>query len=315
MSPTIQQERLRWVLPILQKKLRLCEIALVCPHSKRSLERWVATYKSHGENGLIPLSTARKTQHRETPISTKERVLELRRETGKCALKLHWQLKREGLIVPARTIGEILKREGLVRKYRTTRVKYTYVKAHTTPGEIVEIDVKYVPGPIAGHQYYQYTAIDRASRWRHMEIYAEQVNHHSVAFLKQVIHRAPFTVKAIKTDNHATFTNSYTSTTKRSDLLIKTLHALDIACREQGIKHYLIDPGKPAQNGTVERSHREDQEKFYATTSFTTGEDLRYTVRLWNMYYNDLEHCGLKGLTPNEYIKNYQLQNPPNVSA
>lgn len=182
-------------------------------------------------------------------------------------------------------------------------------------GECVEIDVKYVPGTVAGKQYFQYTAVDRASRWRHLEIYDEQVNHHSVLFLEEVIQKAPFQIHSIKTDNHATFTNYYTGTNKRSDLLVKSLHALDARCRERGIKHYLIDPGKPAQNGTVERSHREDQEKLYDQITFTSEEDLRYRVRLWNMYYNDLEHCGLNGKTPNEFLANYQLTNPPNVVA
>ncbi len=256
-----------------------------------------------GEDALGPRSTAPKTHKNETPIRIKEQVIEARIETKKCALKLHWQLEKEGLIVPARTIGAILKREGLVRKYRIKRVKYKYIKAQMAAGECVEIDVKYVPGMIAGQQYFQYTAIDRASRWRHLEIYDQQVNHHSVLFLERVIERAPFPIQAIKTDNHATFTNYYTGTNKRSDLLVKSLHALDEACRERGIKHYLIDPGKPAQNGTVERSHREDQEKLYDQTTFRSAEDLRYRVRLWNMYYNDLEHCGLNGKSPNEFLK------------
>jgi len=33
------------------------------------------------------------------------------------------------------------------------------------------------------------------------------------------------------------------------------------------------------------------------------------------MYYNDLEHCGLTGKTPNEFLADYQLINPPNVLA
>ena len=315
MSKTIKEERLRWVLPIVRGEIKVKVAARICPYSKRSLERWVAVYKQHGAARLAPKSTARKTQEYETPIRLKEHIIELRIRTKKCALKLHWQMKKEGLVVPPRTIGEILKREGLVRKYRIKRIKYKYIKAVVAPGELVEIDVKYVPGPVAGRQYFQYTAIDRASRWRHLAIYDEQVNHHSVLFLEEVVRRAPFTIQAIKTDNHATFTNYYTGTNKRSDLLVKSLHALDVACRQQDLKHYLIDPGKPAQNGTVERSHREDQEKFYDQTVFTSAADLRYRIRLWNMYYNDLEHCGLGGKTPNEFLKDYQLTNPPNVPA
>lgn len=315
MAKTIKEDRLRWVLPIIAKEVKLVEAAKVFPHGKRTLERWLAAYRRRGEEGLDPKSTARKTQENETPIRIKEHIIELRKETKKCALKLHWQMKKEGLIVPVRTIGEILKREGLVRKYRVKRIKYKYIRAELRAGELVEIDVKYVPGDVAGRQYFQYTAIDRASRWRHLEIYEEQVNGSSILFLEEMIRRAPFRVQAIKTDNHATFTNYYTGTNKRSDLLVKSLHALDARCRELGIKHYLIDPGKPAQNGTVERSHREDQEKLYDQWLFKTAEDLRYHVRLWNMYYNDLEHCGLNGKTPNEFLNNYKLINPPYVVA
>src|SRR3989344_6638553 len=240
MSKTIKEERFRWVLPIIQKEIRLVDAIKVCPYGKRSLERWLAAYRKGGEAALEPKSTARKTQENETHIRIKEHVIELRKQTGKCALKLHWQMKKEGLLVPARTIGEILKREGLVRKYRVKRITYKYLRAQVIAGECVEIDVKYVPGMVAGHQYFQYTAVDRASRWRHLEIYDEQVNHHSVLFLEEVIRRAPFAILAIKTDNHATF---------------------------------------------------------------SAEEDLRYRVRLWNMYYNNLEHCGLNGKTPNEFLK------------
>ncbi|MEX0931644.1 MAG: hypothetical protein WDZ88_02750 [Candidatus Paceibacterota bacterium] len=51
MAKTIKEERLRWVLPIIKKEVRLCDVALVCPYGKRSLERWVAAYKKQGEAG------------------------------------------------------------------------------------------------------------------------------------------------------------------------------------------------------------------------------------------------------------------------
>ena len=97
-------------------------------------------------------------------------------------------------------------------------MKYKYIRAERQPGEIVEIDVKYVPGKIAGRRYFQYTAIDVASRWRHLEIYDEQTNHHSICFLKEVMRRFDYPIAAIKTDNHATFTNRYNGSYKREDL-------------------------------------------------------------------------------------------------
>jgi transposase len=313
MSKTIKEERLRWALPIIKKEIKLVDAAKVCPYGKRSLERWVAAYRHGGEAALEPRSTQPRIHPEETPIYIKERVIELRKETKLCALKLKWRLTKEGISIHERTIGKILKTERLVRKYRLRRVKYKYIKANLQPGELVEIDVKYVPGPIAGHQYFQYTAIDCASRWRHLQVYDEQANYHSILFLEEVITLFPYPIRSVKTDNHSTLTNYYTGMTKRSDMTVKTIHAFDLYCRDRGITHYLIDPGKPAQNGKVERSHREDQEKFYDENDFRSLLDLQRKIRKWNTYYNDLEHCGLNGKTPNEFLADYQLTNPPNV--
>lgn len=313
MATTITEERLRWVLPIIRREVRLIDAVKACPYSRRSLERWVAAYRKGGEAALEPRSTEPKTQPGETLIQVKERVIEIRKQTKKCALKIHWQMEKEGTFIHERTIGKILKAEGLVRKYRVKKIKYHYIRAERKPGELMEIDVKYVPGTVAGRRYFQYTAIDTAGRWRHLEVFPEQTTHHSIRFLEVVMARFPYPIKAIKTDNGGIFTNYYLGTNKRSDQTVKRLHALDLFCARHGIIHYLIDPGKPAQNGTVERSHREDQEKFYEQNLFKSFTDLQKKLRKWNMYYNDLEHCGLNGKTPNEFLKEYQRTNPPNV--
>ena len=313
MAKTIKEERIRWVLPIINKEMKLVDVAKLCPHGKRSLERWVAAYKNQGEAGLEPKSTEPKTQPKETPIWIKERVVEVRKETKKCALKIHWQLQKEGIEIDERTVGKILKKENLVRKYRIRKIKYKYIKAKRQPGELVEIDVKYVPGRVLNKRYFQYTAIDTSSRWRYLAVYDEQTSFHSVRFLEEVMARFEYKIQAIKTDNGSMFTNYYLGTSKRSDLSVKTSHGLDRFCAWHGIVHYLIDPGKPAQNGTVERSHREDQEKFYERNKFKNFIDLQKKLEKWNMYYNNLEHCGLSGQTPNEFLADYKKTNPPYV--
>lgn len=201
MAKTIKEERLRWVLPIASKQIKLVDATKVCPYSKRSLERWVAAYKKGGESALEPQSTEPKTQPNETPVWLKERVIEIRKETKKCAKKIHWQLGKEGIRIDARTIGKILKKEGLVRRYRVKRVKYKYIKAQRKPGELIEIDVKYVPGPVVNKQYFQYTAIDTASRWRYLAMYDSQSTYLAIRFLGEVIKRFPYRILAVKTDN------------------------------------------------------------------------------------------------------------------
>ncbi len=282
---------------------KLKDVTKIFPNSGRTLKRWLKEYRDKGEDGLIPKSTRPKTNPKESRIELKEKVINLRKKTKLCALKLKWKLAKEGIVIHERTIGKILKSENLVRKYRVKKIKYKYIKAERKPGELIEIDVKYVPGRLAGKRYYQYTAIDTASRWRYLKIYEEYTSYHSVCFLKEVMEKFKYKIQAIKTDNGGVFTNYYLGTNKRSDVLIKTLHGLDVFCTEHNIIHYLIDPGKPAQNGTVERSHREDQEKFYEKNKFRSLTDLQNKLKVWNEYYNNLEHCGLNGKTPNEMLE------------
>ena len=303
MPKDIKEERLRWVLPIANNEVKLVDAAKVCPHGKRSLERWLAAYLTRGEAGLEPKSTRPKTNPREMPIRIKERIIELRKQTNLCAKKLLWKLEKENIKISKNAIQKIIKKEGLVRKYRVRKLKYKYIKVPLKQGELVEIDVKYVPDLVGNEQYYQFTAIDCATRWRYLKIYGNYSNFDSIDFLKTLIKVAPFRIYAIKTDNGPNFTNRYLGYARSADPLNPKLHPLDLLCQKYNIIHYLIDPGKPAQNGKVERSHRTDQEMFYERNEFKTLEELKQKIKMWNEQYNNLEHCGLNGKTPNEMLK------------
>jgi hypothetical protein len=117
-------------------------------------------YKRGGEDALVPQSTEPRPQPRETPVHIKERVIAPRKKHKLCSLKLHWRLEKEGVRLHHRAIGKILKREGFVRQYRIKRLKYKYLRAERKPGDLLETDVKHVPGEVLNKAYYQYTAID-----------------------------------------------------------------------------------------------------------------------------------------------------------
>ena len=210
---SVLEERLRWVLPIVNKHIRLIDAAKVFPGGKRTLERWLAAYKRLGETGLAPVSTRPKGQPKETPVRIKERIIELRRQTKLCAKKLNYKLAKENITVSDRLIGKI-----------------------------------------------------------------------------------------IKTDNGSCFTNRYTGYQQSADPANPRLHPFDLECQKLKVIYYLIDPGKPAQNGKVERSHRTDQEMFYDRHKFKTVLGLERAIKQWNIKYNNLEHCSLGGKTPNEMI-------------
>jgi len=263
MPKSTQEEKYRWIKPILDREITIKQMSKVCPFSERSLKYWLAKYKAHGIDELNNKSTKPKYHPHETSIRDKERIIELRNSTKLCAKKLNYKLAKEGMIIHDRTIGKIIKKEGLVRKYRVRKLQYKYIRVKPNIGDLVEIDVKYVPKRLGKKRYYQFTAIDCASRWRYLKVYDNIGSSEAMDFLKELIEVASFRIRAIKTDNGTCFTNRYIGYLKSSDPINPRLHSLDLLCQRLNIIHYLIDPGKPAQNGKVERSHRTDQEMFY----------------------------------------------------
>jgi transposase len=205
MPKDIKEEKLRWIKPILEKKITIKDMCSACPFSQKTLKYWISSYRKYGDKGLIPKSTRPHTNPNETPIRIKERIIELRKETELCAFKLNILLKEDNIYVSERFINKIIKEEGLTRKYRTRKIKYKYVKALMNIGDLVEIDIKYVPCLVNNTKYYQFTMIDKVSRWRYLKIYDDMSSYSAIEFLKEAALKAPFEIKSVM--NHALLTD------------------------------------------------------------------------------------------------------------
>ena len=136
------------------------------------------------------------------------------------------------------------------------------------------MDVKYVPAACYSgsipQKFYQYTVIDEASRERFIYPYMEQSSYSTVDFLKRAIDYFGYQPQILQTDNGGEFTHL-----KKTD----RIHPLDVICGKIGIKHKQIRPRTPRPNGNVERSHRNDQERFYNHMSFFSYDDLMIQMR------------------------------------
>lgn len=296
------EERLRWIKPYLDGKRSLKDISELSPFSYRTLKRWVAAFRRYGTEGLIPKS--RKPNHHPNEYSEKviQKIRELRLKTQLGPDVLEILLKREGMTVSHSGIGKFLKREGLSRKKRRIQKKDKWLPKTTIPGELVEIDVIYVK-KFKGSWLYQFSAVDSCTRWKHSWVTREQSNRTAVIFLEKVMANAPFQIEGIKTDNASIFTNRYTGYSKSTDPLNPKLHIFDKICLRYGIGHYLIDPGKPQQNGKVERSHRTDRERFWNRVYFKTLKELELKQKEYLTWYNTkCPHLGIQGLTPVEKL-------------
>lgn len=132
-----------------------------------------------------------------------------------------------------------------------------------------QLDVKHVPAACYSgtvpQKFFQYTVIDEASRERFIYPYMEQSSYSTIAFLKRAFTYFGYKPDILQTDNGTEFT--YITKTNRT-------HPLDIFCNELDIQHKLIRPRTPRHNGKVERSHRNDQERFYNFLRFYSYPDL-----------------------------------------
>ena len=70
--------------------------------------------------------------------------------------------------------------------------------------------------------------------------------------------------------------------------------------KELKINHYKIRPRTPEHNGKVERSHRNDNERFYSWITFYSIEDLRKQGAAYLKRSNRIPMAILGYLTPKE---------------
>lgn len=169
------------------------------------------------------------------------------------------------------SLYRVFVRLGYRQKIKSTK-EHRKPQKYDTPTNIGikwQMDVKYVPkacyvGNIPD-KFYQYTVIDEASRERFIYPYKEQSSYSTIDFLKRAIKYFGYKPQILQTDNGNEFT--YTAKTER-------VHPLDKLCKEFDIEHKRIRPRTPRHNGKVERSHRNDQERFYNYLSFYSFDDL-----------------------------------------
>ena len=192
-----------------------------------------------------------------------------------------------------------------IKFYKGMNIKNTSKKKHNkkyeTPknvGEKGQMDVKYVPNECKSPQipedkrFYQYTYIDEATRERYLYWYEEHTPTNTVDFVRRVIEYFGYKPKEIQTDNGIEFTYN------KAD--IKKEHPLERILKELGIKHHKIQPRTPEHNGKVERSHRNDNERFYSYLKFYSLEDLREQGKRYLKRSNNIPMAVLKYLTPQE---------------
>ena len=277
-------------------------ISFVCRRykiSKASLMRWNKKFNGTKES-LIDKSHKPIKPH---PNSHTEQELKwikdyIKRNPNISMIELYGKLRiNKGYSRHACSLFRILRKLGYYKQKQHQYKKYS-PKPYNTPENIGvkwQLDVKYVPkncyvGKVPD-KFYQYTVIDEASRERFIYPYREQSSYSTIDFIKRAIIYFGYKPITIQTDNGMEFT--YTMNTDK-------IHPFDSFCNSLNIEHKLIRPRTPRHNGKVERSHRNDSERFYKFLSFYSYDDLKHQMKNYLKRSNNTPMQTLDWLTPLE---------------
>jgi transposase InsO family protein len=249
------------------------------------LSRWWARYRDGDWAALQPHS--RRPQHSPTRIasSLEQQVLHLRQRG--------WGPAR---IAPQLGLGHgsvqrILTRFGQNRLPHPVRPRpRRYEKQR--PGELLHLDVKFLPALRNARYDFEFAAVDDFSREAVAWITTEQTSRTATQFLEQVLDRLPYRVEAIMTDNAWMFSMQHAYHRDRQTRFQQL-------CQSLGIEHRLLRPYAPECNGKVERFFRTvDDECLNCRRLFTFNARGRAVEQFLWYYNHQRPHLSLGGLTP-----------------
>lgn len=268
--------------------------------SKASLMRWNKQYDGTKES-LMPKSHRPKTPHPNAHTAEELSWIENlhKRNPNISICEMYGKLREEkGYNRHPGSLYRVFVRLGYRKKVESTKEKSKHLGKYDTPaklGEKWQMDVKYVPKDCYvgqdGEKFYQYTMVEEASRRRFIYAYKEQSSYSTVDFVKRAITNFGYAPKTIQTDNGSEF--CHTSKTERK-------HPFDVFCEKHNIIHQTIRPRTPWHNGKVERSHRNDQERFYNYLSFYSYDDLQLQMKRYLYRSNNIPMAVIGWQSPNQ---------------
>ena len=265
-------------------------------------QRWDGTTASLACQSRRPHSHP--NQHTEDELKL---IRDMRRRNPELGMIELWhRLKKREYTRCPESLFRVMRKMGLFPQEKPNK---TYTpkpyEQMTRPGERIQVDVKVVPRKCIVDpelQLFQYTAIDEFTRLRFLVAYPEQSTYSSADFLHKLVEwyaRRGIRVECVQTDNGFEFTNRFSNSSRdKQTLFERTAAAL-------GIRHKLIRPYTPRPNGKVERSHREDQKRFYSCHSFYSLDDFQKQLTVHLRRSNNFPLRPLHWLSPNVFAVHY----------
>lgn len=253
--------------------------------AREVLSRWWQDFHTGGLAALQPRSRQPHQSPTQLPKAMIRRILRLRTQRRSVV----W-IARE-LELGHGTVQRVLEDHGVNRLVRPERPKpRRYEKQR--PGELLHLDLKYLPALRNARNDFEFAAVDDFSREAVVSITTDQTSLAAAAFLEHVLATLPYRVEAVLTDNAFAFTMRHA---RHHDRLTR----FQQVCAAHDIRHYLLRPYAPQSNGKVERFFRTiDDECLHIRPLFTFAARSRAVADFVWYYNHQRPHLSLGGMTP-----------------
>jgi putative transposase len=293
---------------------------LTCRHfgiSPQTFYRWKNRFDPYD---LTTLEAASRRPHHVrkplTPALVEDRILELRTKYPRWGKdKLVVLLRREEIRVSTSTVGRVMKRlkdrgvlveplnirQAREARKRRRKPRYAIRKPQgyrvTAPGDLVQVDTLQIRLQ-SDDVRWQFSSRDLISRWDVSHAYRRATSFSAAQFLEYMERKFPFSVKAIQIDGGSEFKKHF-----------------EEACRERGIRLFVIPPKTPKLQGYVESANRTHRQEFYEVEDIALGmEEHNRQLEEWDKTYNYIRpHQSLDYLTPAEYYQAWVKTHPQSI--
>ncbi len=247
-----------------------------------AIMKWVRKAQRLGDVPIPTQVSVPKSFPGKIPQELEEKIVSLRRKTGRCTEAIYLELKREGIKVAESTIHRVLDRNHVLRKRSPWKRFHPHIDRPKAlkQGDLVQVDTIHRMID-KKHRLYVFSLIDVYSRKTYAKSYEKMNGKISLNFVREAEKELSFRFSMLQSDHGPEFGRWFVSQIRKS--------------------HRYSRIGKPNDNAHIERFNRTLQEECLDKCSNDVPE-INRALRKYLQYYNNQRiHLGLRAI-PSEMV-------------
>ncbi len=210
--------------------------------------------------------------------------------------RLHWLLLREGWRVNRKRVQRVYGQAGLaVRRRRRKRVSVARVPRRAPSAPHHRWSMDFMQDTLGdGRVFRLFTVVDDFTRTCVLIVADLALSAPRITRELDGVARSTELPRTLVCDNGPEFTSQ----------------AFDQWAHERGIALQFIRPGKPVENAYIESFNGRLRDECLNQSWFVNLTDAQRTIEAWRLEYNGARpHSALAGLTPTEFVRDYERAN------